>query len=590
MIRVVLFLAAVAVVALGAAWLADRPGEVTIVWPWLGKTIETPLAVLVAAILFVAILAILSWSLLRAILRTPGDLLFFLRHRRSARGYQAISRGLIAIGAGDLPAARRFAGEARRHVGEEPLALLLAAQTAQLAGNRAAAELTFRRMADHPDTKLLGLHGLFVEAQRRDDLAVARQTAEEAVRANPAVGWAAQAVLDFRCQQGDWTGALAALDSNMKSGQIDKPSFRRSRAVLLTARALSGADRDAARTDLREAVKLSPGLVPAAALAGRLLAEAGEMRKASRILEAAWRLNPHPDLAEAYAHVRPGDSARDRLARVQTLATLGQEGPAHPEGGLAVARAAIDAREFGVARAALAPLALEPTRRVALMMAEIEEQDTGDVGRARQWMGRAVHAGRDPAWTADGLVSDKWLPVSPATGRLDAFQWKVPLADLTPPGRVIDQTEQAPAPAPAPPYPADDDAPAFDGAPSRAGLRAEAALPAVVAGRAGAAPPRRHDSVIPLVHSPDDPGPDAELVADPAPEPPAPDGWSRLRGLFPVGQFFCIDVPFPSPRERSEWRGGVRGGGRPTALSKCSPPSAFVPNRSCGAQPHDPHP
>ena len=53
---------------------------------------------------------------------------------------------------------------------------------------------------------------------------------------------------------------------------------------------------------------------------------------------------------------------------------------------------------------------------------------------------------RDPAWTADGLVSDKWLPVSPATGRLDAFQWKVPLADLTPPGRVIEQAEEAPVP------------------------------------------------------------------------------------------------------------------------------------------------
>ena len=532
MIRVVLFLAAVAVVALGAAWLADRPGEVTIVWPWLGKTIETPLAMLIAVMVMIAIAAILLWSLVRAILRTPGDLMFFLRHRRAARGYQAISRGLIAIGAGDMRAARRFAAEARRNVGDEPLALLLAAQTAQLAGNRAAAESTFRTMADHADTRLLGLHGLFVEAQRRGDMAAAHAFAEEAVRANPAVGWAAQAVLDFRCQQGDWSGALAALDSNMKSGQTDKPSFRRSRAVLLTARALSATEREAVRADVMEAVRLAPALVPAAALAGRLLAETGEMRKASRILEAAWRANPHPDLAETYAHVRPGDAARDRLARMQTLAKLS---PDHPEGKLAVARAAIDAREFAVARAALAPLAHAPTRRVALLMAELEQQDTGDVGRARQWMARAVHAGRDPAWTADGLVSDKWLPVSPATGRLDAFEWKVPLADLTPPGRVIEQSEEAGS------YPARDEAPhhdapehaapELDGAPPRTVPRHEAPLPAVPA-RAGSPPPRV-DGVIPLVHSPDDPGPDAELVAEPAPEPPTPpDGWSRLRGLF----------------------------------------------------------
>src|SRR5262249_57762307 len=37
-------------------------------------------------------------------------------------------------------------------------------------------------------------------------------------------------------------------------------------------------------------------------------------------------------------------------------------------------------------------------------------------------------ARRDPAWTADAFVSDHWLPISPVSGRLDAFEWKDPLA------------------------------------------------------------------------------------------------------------------------------------------------------------------
>src|SRR6185503_8470653 len=102
-----------------------------------------------------------------------------------------------------------------------------------------------------------------------------------------------------------------------------------------------------------DATKLAPGFVPAAALAGRLLAESGERRKAARIVEAAWKANPHPDLAETYAHVRLSDSARDRLSRVQALARMA---PGHAEGVLAVARAALDAREFAVARAALSSL------------------------------------------------------------------------------------------------------------------------------------------------------------------------------------------------------------------------------------------
>jgi HemY protein len=43
---------------------------------------------------------------------------------------------------------------------------------------------------------------------------------------------------------------------------------------------------------------------------------------------------------------------------------------------------------------------------------------------------RAVRALHDPAWTADGYVSDSWRPVSPVTGRLDAFQWQTPVASL----------------------------------------------------------------------------------------------------------------------------------------------------------------
>src|SRR5262245_33059210 len=60
-------------------------------------------------------------------------------------------------------------------------------------------------------------------------------------------------------------------------------------------------------------------------------------------------------------------------------------------------------------------------------MAELEMAQ-GDEGRAREWMARALNARRDPAWTADAFVSDHWLPISPVSGRLDAFEWKDPLA------------------------------------------------------------------------------------------------------------------------------------------------------------------
>ena len=347
-----------------------------------------------------------------------------------------------------MRAAQKYTADAQRLAPSEPLTLLLGAQTAQLAGDRAAAEKTFRAMAGRADTKLLGLRGLFVEAQRRADGNAAKLYAEEAAQSAPSLPWAGQAVLQLRSAAGDWAGALDMLDRNRKTAAADKADYRRKRAVLLTARALSleHSDRDNAKVFALEAVKLAPDFVPAAALAGRFLAEAGELRKASRVLRTAWKDNPHPDLASAYIHIRFGDTARERLSRAQELAA---EQPGNAESALAVARAALDAREFKIARDALQPLMERPTRRVALLMAEIERTEHGDEGRAREWMARALNAPRDPAWIADGIVSERWLPMSPVSGRLDAFAWTAPMAALEGP-RVQDipepqQTDEEPA-------------------------------------------------------------------------------------------------------------------------------------------------
>lgn len=492
MIRTLLFLILVGLLALAAAWLADRPGDITVTW--LGFEVQTSVMVAVAACLAFAVLVVLLWSAVRTLVRLPRMLRRSLHERRRARAHRAISKGLVAVAAGDLSAARRFAAEAEKEAPEEPLTLLLRAQAAQLAGDRTTAERVFRAMAARNDTKLLGLRGLYIEAQRRDDGTQARRYAEEAAKVASSLSWAGQAVFEFRCASGDWAGALSTLERNFKGALVDRATYRRQRAVLLTAQALEVAENDSerARSLALEAVRLAPDLVPAATLAGRLLAEAGDLRRASRILEEAWRINPHPDLADMYAHLKSGASARERLFRVQALARL-RDG--HPEGAFAVARAAVDAREFTLARTALKPLLVAPTQRVAALMAEIEQAEHGDEGRAREWMARALRAPRDPAWTADGFVSDRWMPVSPITGRLDAFQWKVPLGQLPEAGPVIH---------PAPPTGEAGNAEQASG-PGTSHPAAHIAPPAEggTAASARAAPA----AVIPLKHAPDDPGP-----------------------------------------------------------------------------------
>lgn len=456
MVRLVIFLGLLCLAALGLAWLADHPGQVELTWG--GYHIQASAMIALGFVVALAIVIAILWGIIRFVFRIPSLVTLARRARRREKGMAALSRGMIAVGSGDRQAARRHAAEAHRLIGEEPLTHLLRAQAAQLAGDRAAAEAAFRDMLGKASTHALGLRGLHLEARRRGDHAAALRYAAEANKHAP-LPWAGQAVLDHRASHGDWAGALAMVESNAAAHLIDKPTANRWRAVLKTALAQDRAQREpqAALALAQEAARLAPDLAPAAALAGRLLAAQGDYRRASKILETSYAKTPHPDLAATYLRMRPGDSASDRLLRARALARVA---PNDPESRLMVARAALEARDFKAAREAIAPLieadapAGPPTRRVCLLMADLEETEGGAPGAVREWLARASRAPHDPAWIAEGIISDVWAPASPS-GKLDAFVWRAPderlSAPVEPPPReeptLIEHRAEAPEPS-----------------------------------------------------------------------------------------------------------------------------------------------
>ena len=445
MIRVLFFLAIVLALALGFMWLAERPGDLVVTFG--GYQYEVTL--LAAAVILVAAFAamMISWWIIRGVWRSPYAVTRYFRVRRRDRGYQALSTGLIAAGAGDGGTARRMGKQAAKLISsdQEPLIHLLDAQAALLEGDHEAARAKFEAMAKDPETRVLGLRGLYLEAERIGDRTAARQIAAEAAKASPQLGWAAAAALEVKTVAHDWDGALALVDARSKAPNADRAVTSRQRAVLLTAKALEELDShpSVAKTLAQEAHRLQPDFVPAAVTLARADIRLNDQRKASKVLEAIWKRSPHPDVADVYIHLRQGDSTLDRLERARRLRRLRMN---NVESELAVARAALDAHEFAEARAAAeAAVRLEPREGAFLLLADIEEAETGDQGRIRHWLAQAVRAPQDPAWVADGVVLEHWAPTSPVSGQLDAVQWRPPMERL---GRVI-EAEDALKTAPA---------------------------------------------------------------------------------------------------------------------------------------------
>jgi HemY protein len=296
-----------------------------------------------------------------------------------------------------------------------------------------AAREHYRALITNPKTSVAALSGLHDQAHAQGRPEVALTFARKAAAIAPGTGWASAAVFDDLTRKGHWAQALAMVSEEPASTRQDKAQKRRRQAVLETAlaREAEATDPLAALEHANAALRLLPDFVPAALIAARVHSNRGEARKAMSLLRRVWRVTQHPDVATLYANAVPGASAVDRLKRMRELIDTPP-----PDRGAAIvlARAAIDAYEWSAARNALASFSgAEPTQAVAALMAEIEEGQNADQGKAREWLARAVRAPRDPSWTTDGVTADEWAPVSPVTGKLDAFEWKVPVSAA--PGR-----------------------------------------------------------------------------------------------------------------------------------------------------------
>ncbi|TCT42705.1 heme biosynthesis protein HemY [Martelella mediterranea] len=433
MLRLLFFAIIVLAFGLGFSWFADRPGELSL--QWQGQLFQTPLTTALVLLIALIVAVMVIWWLISAIWTSPNSVRRYFRARKRDRGYQAISTGLIAAGSGNLVLARKMSTRAHAllRADQEPLIHVLDAQVALIAGNHDDARRLFESMSEDPETEELGLRGLYLEAKRLGADEAAQQYAERAADKAPYLAWAAQATLETRTRQGRWDDAIRLLDQQRAAKVTNKQKSARLKAVLLTARAESKLETEpkAAAADALQALKLRDDFQPAAIIAAKAYLAQGNVRKSAGVLEMVWKKEPHPQIGTLYIRARGGDTAVDRLKRAEKLEALK---PNNPVSLLLVARAALDAREFSKARQkAEATARMAPRESAFLLLADIEEVETGDQGRVRHWMAQALKAERDPTWVADGLVSEYWRPFSPATGKIDVFEWKTPYGEVETP-------------------------------------------------------------------------------------------------------------------------------------------------------------
>lgn len=432
LIKILIFVALVAGLIFGVEFLMAHGEGLRIAIANVEFTLGPIQTVVAGILLLVAVWIILKLlGLLLATLRfLAGDETAITRYfarNRERRGFRALAEAFTALAAGEGAEAVTKASKAERLLRRPDLTNLIRAQAAEMSGDKLKATEAYKSLLGDDRTRFIGVRGLMKQKLSEGDTDTALKLAEKAFVLKPRHSENSDTLLQLQAQHSNWKGARKTLGAKLKYGTVPRDLHKRRDAVLALADAearIAAGDMDMANDEAIEAVRLSPTLVPAAAMAARAYTAMGKPRNAAKVIKTAWATEPHPDLAAAFAAIEPEETPAARIKRFQNLLKLK---PSHPESKMLLAELEIAAEHFPEARKALGDLAETlPNARTLTLMAAIERGEGADDTTVKAWLAKALTASRGPQWVCDncGHVHASWSAICENCSAVDTLSWK----------------------------------------------------------------------------------------------------------------------------------------------------------------------
>lgn len=432
MLRALWFFAQLAIVVCAAIWISAQQGAVDIVWN--DYTLSVNLGIFLLFLTLFTIVTVAFFRLCGAIVALPSGFSRKRREKNRAKGFQALTRGFVAVAAGDAKKATGYARDVRRLMPDETgLPLLLDAQAARLRGEEASARVSFEQLLQDKDAAFFGIRGLVKSSLDAGDTVKALTYAQTALAQNPKQPWILKSVYDLQLQSKYWDAAYQTLERLNKIKELDPAQARSDEIALLML--LAEQERIPGNGDgwfnkVYRAYKMNPAFVPVAMKVGEHYLALGKTSKVADVVEKAWKQNPHPDLVILWDRIAPEATRNDPLRRLRWFEKLVAFKPDSAEGQLAAAKVALDSGLAGEAKAhVVIAQDVRPSASVYRLRADIEEQTTHNSSAVREWLDKASSAAPDPVWycTLTGHIYERWSPVAQPHGSFNTIQWGNPL-------------------------------------------------------------------------------------------------------------------------------------------------------------------
>jgi HemY protein len=423
----IFFIKLAILVALGV-FLAQYPGEAHLTW--FGYRIDMSMGILLVGLLISVASILLLAGAWRSLWRLPILWAEARKNRRIRKAQVTLLEGLSAIAAGEFQEARRLSKRAMGLNSEQPLNLLLSAQSAYMSGKFEEANTHFVQLRKNQDTAFMGLRGLILQAHYTNNWEQKRQLLQEAMAMRPKSPWVMQQLLELDLRLGAFDKASMIVEQMQVRQLITKPESRRRQALIhwMKAEAAEVAgDENLMIQTAASAHYEAPEISTIAVGMAKYYLKVGKTSKAQKILMSGYAHCPHHDFATQLSALNPDANPLDHYRDVEKLV---EGAPNHPESLYILAKAALAAKLWGQSRHYLNLLkGVQYTQRVCRVMAEVEEaENPHQANHAHEWKEKATIAPPDPTWICEDchITLQNWHAVCPSCESFDQISWQTP--------------------------------------------------------------------------------------------------------------------------------------------------------------------
>ena len=344
------------------------------------------------------------------------------------KGYNAFVSGIIALANKDYKRAILESKKISNHLDDNPsLVLLLKSEIFKVEKKYDELSVVYENMSKNKHTENLGYRGMMEQYLRAQDYHHAFIYGERLFNNNPFIEKIYDTLVSIIAKTNNWQQLLIISDRAFSKKIIDKKIYEENKSIgfFEIAKIKQLSEIEESLKYMQKALKFRKNFPPYIKLYINLLIQNKNYNLAKKSIKKAWNELPHAEYKESMLSL----VAHLEIEMSELVKYIAGASYKNEESIILMVETFVESKKWDDARNQIKDLLdVRPKKEVCLLMAKIEEGDSGDVQKINAWTQRAKDGAANNIWicTISKKSQQTWSSVSEA-GYFNSLEWRQPI-------------------------------------------------------------------------------------------------------------------------------------------------------------------